>query len=28
VPLYPLGAVARGGFWSRLSDTILLWFQK
>jgi D-alanyl-D-alanine carboxypeptidase (penicillin-binding protein 5/6) len=27
VPLYPLTPVARGGFWSRLSDTVLLWFH-
>jgi serine-type D-Ala-D-Ala carboxypeptidase (penicillin-binding protein 5/6) len=28
VPLYPLENVPEGGIWSRLSDTVLLWFQK
>jgi D-alanyl-D-alanine carboxypeptidase (penicillin-binding protein 5/6) len=28
VPLYPLKDVPSGGIWSRLSDTVLLWFQK
>ncbi len=28
VPLYPIASVPEGGFWSRLSDTVLLWFQK
>jgi D-alanyl-D-alanine carboxypeptidase (penicillin-binding protein 5/6) len=28
VPLYPIGDVPEGGIWSRLSDTVLLWFQK
>jgi D-alanyl-D-alanine carboxypeptidase (penicillin-binding protein 5/6) len=28
VPLYPLSDVPAGGIWSRLSDTVLLWFQK
>jgi len=28
VPLYPLANVPEGGIWSRLSDTVLLWFQK
>jgi D-alanyl-D-alanine carboxypeptidase (penicillin-binding protein 5/6) len=28
VPLYPLANVPEGGLWSRLSDTVLLWFQK
>lgn len=28
VPLYPLADVPAGGMWSRLSDTVLLWFQK
>jgi D-alanyl-D-alanine carboxypeptidase (penicillin-binding protein 5/6) len=28
VPLYPLADVPEGGIWSRLSDTVLLWFQK
>jgi serine-type D-Ala-D-Ala carboxypeptidase (penicillin-binding protein 5/6) len=28
VPLYPLSNVPEGGLWSRLSDTVLLWFQK
>jgi hypothetical protein len=28
VPLYPLVNVPEGGLWSRLSDTVLLWFQK
>jgi D-alanyl-D-alanine carboxypeptidase (penicillin-binding protein 5/6) len=28
VPLYPLADVPVGGLWSRLSDTVLLWFQK
>jgi|HubBroStandDraft_4_1064222.scaffolds.fasta_scaffold121608_2 D-alanyl-D-alanine carboxypeptidase (penicillin-binding protein 5/6) len=28
VPLYPVGDVPEGGIWSRLSDTVLLWFQK
>jgi D-alanyl-D-alanine carboxypeptidase (penicillin-binding protein 5/6) len=28
VPLYPLTDVPEGGIWSRLSDTVLLWFQK
>ena len=28
VPLYPLADVPAGGIWSRLSDSVLLWFQK
>jgi D-alanyl-D-alanine carboxypeptidase (penicillin-binding protein 5/6) len=28
VPLYPIVNVPEGGLWSRLSDTVLLWFQK
>jgi D-alanyl-D-alanine carboxypeptidase (penicillin-binding protein 5/6) len=28
VPLYPLSDVPPGGLWSRLSDTVALWFQK
>jgi hypothetical protein len=28
VPLYPTVNVPQGGIWSRLSDTVLLWFQK
>jgi len=28
VPLYPLADVPLGGLWNRLSDTVLLWFQK
>jgi D-alanyl-D-alanine carboxypeptidase (penicillin-binding protein 5/6) len=28
VPLYPIANVPEGGMWSRLSDTVLLWFQK
>jgi len=28
VPLYPLEQVPLGGLWTRLSDTVLLWFQK
>jgi D-alanyl-D-alanine carboxypeptidase (penicillin-binding protein 5/6) len=28
VPLYPLANVPEGGLWSRLSDTVVLWFQK
>jgi D-alanyl-D-alanine carboxypeptidase (penicillin-binding protein 5/6) len=28
VPLYPLADVPEGGLWSRISDTVLLWFQK
>jgi D-alanyl-D-alanine carboxypeptidase (penicillin-binding protein 5/6) len=28
VPLFPLADVPRGGIWSRLSDTVVLWFQK
>jgi D-alanyl-D-alanine carboxypeptidase (penicillin-binding protein 5/6) len=28
VPLYPTVKVPLGGIWSRLSDTVLLWFQK
>jgi D-alanyl-D-alanine carboxypeptidase (penicillin-binding protein 5/6) len=28
VPLYPTVNVPLGGIWSRLSDTVLLWFQK
>jgi D-alanyl-D-alanine carboxypeptidase (penicillin-binding protein 5/6) len=28
VPLYPLADVPVGGLWSRMSDTVLLWFQK
>jgi serine-type D-Ala-D-Ala carboxypeptidase (penicillin-binding protein 5/6) len=28
VPLYPLADVPTGGMWSRLSDTVALWFQK
>ena len=27
-PLFPLANVPEGGLWSRLSDTVLLWFQK
>jgi D-alanyl-D-alanine carboxypeptidase (penicillin-binding protein 5/6) len=27
VPLYPLTAVPLGGLWSRLSDSVHLWFQ-
>lgn len=27
VPLYPQQAVAEGGLWSRLSDTVALWFH-
>ncbi|HEY4974026.1 MAG TPA: D-alanyl-D-alanine carboxypeptidase family protein [Steroidobacteraceae bacterium] len=27
-PLFPLADVPAGGLWSRLSDTVLLWFQK
>lgn len=27
VPLYPLADVAEGGMWSRLSDTVALWFH-
>ena len=26
VPLYPVAAVAEGGLWRRLIDTIILWF--
>jgi serine-type D-Ala-D-Ala carboxypeptidase (penicillin-binding protein 5/6) len=28
VPLYPTVNVPTGGIWSRMSDTVLLWFQK
>ena len=28
VPLYPTVNVPQGGIWSRLSDSVLLWFQK
>lgn len=28
VPLYPTQDVPAGGVWSRLSDTVVLWFQK
>ncbi len=28
VPLYPLTNVPQGGFWSRLSDTVRLWYQR
>jgi D-alanyl-D-alanine carboxypeptidase (penicillin-binding protein 5/6) len=28
VPLFPLADVPAGGIWSRLSDTVVLWFQK
>ena len=28
VPLFPLTDVPQGGIWSRLSDTVVLWFQK
>jgi D-alanyl-D-alanine carboxypeptidase (penicillin-binding protein 5/6) len=28
VPLYPTVEVPAGGIWSRISDTVLLWFQK
>jgi D-alanyl-D-alanine carboxypeptidase (penicillin-binding protein 5/6) len=28
VPLFPLVDVPQGGVWNRLSDTVLLWFQK
>ena len=27
VPLYPLQAMPAGGWWSRLYDTVALWFQ-
>jgi D-alanyl-D-alanine carboxypeptidase (penicillin-binding protein 5/6) len=27
-PLFPLADVPTGGIWSRLSDTVVLWFQK
>jgi D-alanyl-D-alanine carboxypeptidase (penicillin-binding protein 5/6) len=27
-PLYPTAAVPAGGLWSRISDSVLLWFQK
>jgi D-alanyl-D-alanine carboxypeptidase (penicillin-binding protein 5/6) len=27
VPLYPLADVAAGGLWTRLSDTVSLWFH-
>ena len=27
VPLYPLQPVPQGGWWSRLYDTVALWFQ-
>ena len=27
VPLYPQSAVAEGGWWARLSDTVALWFK-
>jgi serine-type D-Ala-D-Ala carboxypeptidase (penicillin-binding protein 5/6) len=27
VPLYPLTDVPAGGFWSRLSDSVRLWYQ-
>ena len=28
VPLFPIQNVPAGGVWSRLSDTVVLWFQK
>jgi serine-type D-Ala-D-Ala carboxypeptidase (penicillin-binding protein 5/6) len=28
VPLFPLADVPSGGIWTRLSDTVVLWFQK
>jgi D-alanyl-D-alanine carboxypeptidase (penicillin-binding protein 5/6) len=28
VPLFPIADVPEGGLWTRLSDTVLLWFQK
>ena len=28
VPLYPLADLPAGGFWSRMSDTVVIWFQK
>jgi D-alanyl-D-alanine carboxypeptidase (penicillin-binding protein 5/6) len=28
VPLFPLADVPTGGIWTRLSDTVVLWFQK
>ncbi len=28
VPLYPLANVPEGGFWTRLSDTVRLWYQR
>ena len=28
VPLFPLANVPQGGFWSRLSDTMRLWYQR
>jgi len=28
VPLYPLTNVPEGGFWSRLSDSVRLWYQR
>jgi D-alanyl-D-alanine carboxypeptidase (penicillin-binding protein 5/6) len=28
VPLFPIVDVPEGGLWTRLSDTVLLWFQK
>ena len=28
VPLFPIADVPAGGLWTRLSDTVLLWFQK
>jgi serine-type D-Ala-D-Ala carboxypeptidase (penicillin-binding protein 5/6) len=28
VPLFPIADVPEGGMWTRLSDTVLLWFQK
>jgi D-alanyl-D-alanine carboxypeptidase (penicillin-binding protein 5/6) len=28
VPLYPLADLPAGGFWSRMSDAVVIWFQK
>ena len=28
VPLFPIADIPEGGLWTRLSDTVLLWFQK
>jgi D-alanyl-D-alanine carboxypeptidase len=27
VPLYPLAAVAEAGWWTRMTDTVALWFK-